>query len=255
MKMKKTKLQIQFDGSRFFGWQIQKDSSPTVQEEINKVLEKIYKTPVKTIGSGRTDAKVHALKFFVVFMAPFEIDNEAVVKALNSQLPLDIRVLNCELVANEFRPTNDAKNREYRYLFTNNKILSPFQVKYMTNISYDLNFELMENACKEFVGTFDFASYQTTGTELKTSVRTIFECSLEKMPLDFHGIYPEHYFIKVVGSGFLKQMVRLMVGAIWDVGRGKLEPGDIQNSLKHNIGNHIAAVAPPQGLYKYNIEY
>ena len=115
--MIKTKIQIQFDGSRFFGWQIQKDTSPTVQEEINRVLKKIYKTEVKTVGSGRTDAKVHALKFFVAFTAPFEINDNAVVLAMNSHLPLDIRVVNCEKVSREFRPTNDAKNREYRYLF------------------------------------------------------------------------------------------------------------------------------------------
>jgi len=253
--MNKTRLEIQFDGSQYFGWQIQKNTPLTVQAQINKVLGKIYKAEVKTVGSGRTDAKVHGLKFFVAYTAPFDIDNFAIVQGMNSLLPLDIRVVACEKVSPDFRPTNDAKSREYRYLFTNNKQPTPFQINYMANISYDLDIEMMKKACGEFIGTFDFASYQTTGTELKTSVRTIFDCSLEKRELNFDGIYPAHFYIRVVGSGFLKQMVRLMVGAIWDVGRGKLSPEDINISLSKNVGTHIAPVAPPQGLYKFDIQY
>lgn len=253
--MSKTKLEIQFDGSGFFGWQIQKNSSPTVQELINKALQEIYKVPIKTVGSGRTDTGVHALKFFVVFEQPFEINPEGLVKGLNTKLPDEIRVKAAESVADSFRPTNDALKREYRYYFTNNDLVVPFQKKYIANISYPLDLDKIQLACKEFVGTYDFASYQTSGSDVSSTTRTIFECSLHEQNRLRESFMPDHYYIKVVGSGFLKQMVRLMVGALWDVGRGKISSEQIQKSLTVELGTHIAPVAPPEGLYKYDIQY
>lgn len=253
--MTRTRVEIAFDGSDYFGWQIQTNTSETIQGKFNQALAKVYKQEVKSVGSGRTDAKVHAIKFYVVFDAPFVIEPNSLVRALNTNLPYDIRALRSDIVSSDFRPTNDAKAREYRYLFTNNDEASPFQQRYLSNIRYDLNFQAMQLACAEFVGKFDFASFQTTGSDIKTTERTIFECSLHEAQGDEHGIIPAHYYIKVVGSGFLKQMVRLMVGAIWEVGKGKLTPEDIRKALCDNPGNHIAAVAPAQGLYKYDIQY
>lgn len=253
--MSKIKLEIQFDGSRYFGWQIQKNSSPTVQEVLNKALSVIYKSKIKSTGSGRTDAKVHALKFFVVYQAPFDIELDGLIKGLNTKLPSDIRAINAEIVSDDFRATNDAKKREYRYYFSNNEIVSPFQTNYMANISYPLDFDMMKKACNLFEGTFDFKSYQTSGSDVSTTERTIFECSLHQADNPEEGFLPSGFYIKVVGDGFLKQMVRLIVGAIWDVGRGKISLECIEKSLTSNIGEHIAPVAPPEGLYKYNIEY
>ena len=253
--MKNTRLQIQFDGFKFHGWQLQTNSSPTVQGEINKALALIYKQRVSTMGAGRTDAKVHAKKYYVFFEAPFDIPCDALKQGLNSKLPVEIRVDKVETLIEPIHPTMDAKSREYRYYFSNTQIPSPFLTNYMANISYSLDVEKMQQACLAFVGTFDFASFQTVGSDVKSTTRTIFDCKLSYFEASACGLYPERYCITVVGSGFLKQMVRLMVGAIWDVGRGKLAASDITHALEQNIGEHIAAVAPAQGLYKFDVQY
>ncbi len=253
--MGKLKLKISFDGHNYYGWQKQNQNLPTVQDKVELALAQIFKTQVKTIGSGRTDTGVHSLCHYVVLTPPFEIESSALTRALNSNLPQDIRVLDCVRVSDGFRPTNDAKSREYRYLFTNLEIPTPFQKNYISNISYSLDFDKMHKACRLFIGTHNFQNFCCVGSEPKSTIRTVFECELLKAEIDFHGILPSHYYIRIVGDGFLKQMVRLMVGAIWDVGRGKIEPDDIQKSLQSEGFEHIAPVAPAHGLYKYSVQY
>jgi tRNA pseudouridine38-40 synthase len=117
------KLQIQFNGSGYFGWQIQKNEQKTIQQKVNEALYLIYKNQVKTQGSGRTDAGVHALNYYVVFEEPFPIRPLSnLVKAINTKLPTSIRALSCEVVESQFSPTAMAKSKEYRYFFSNLKV-------------------------------------------------------------------------------------------------------------------------------------
>ena len=156
---------------------------------------------------------------------------------------------------NSFRPTFDATSREYRYYFSNQKNPSAFLVNQITNISYDLDEEAMRSACKVFVGKHDFLSFHCVGSDPSSTVREIFECSLHKEPESLGGIVPSVYCLRVVGNGFLKQMVRLIVGAIWSAGRRKLQVQEIIRELEKPTGKHLAPVAPPKGLYKYSTEY
>jgi tRNA pseudouridine38-40 synthase len=253
--MKKYKVTLQYDGHNYLGWQSQKDTGPTVQDVFNLSLKKIYKVVVKTIGSGRTDSGVHCLAQHVVFSAPFEIHQSKLVKAINANLPADIRAIDIEIVSNDFRPTNDAISREYRYLFTNLEQQPVFHKSYVSNISYRLDFDLMREACLLFEGKHDFGDFYCVGSDVNSTVREIFKCELLEKKVDMHGIFQDHYFIKVIGSGFMKQMIRLIVGTIWNVGQGKVTLDELKNSLLSPSGKHLAAVAPAVGLYKISVEY
>ena len=253
--MSQIKLIIQFDGHKYFGWQSQKITELTIQDQVNNALAIIYKGPIKTVESGRTDAKVHSLSHSVVFKPLFDIEAKAIVKGLNSLLPEDIRVISCETVSDDFRPTNDAKIREYRYLFSNLDQPSAFQSHYIHNTTHKLNFDKMRQATRLFVGVHDFKSFHCKGSAPSSTIREIFLFDLEYCKVDMHGIFPSHHYFKIQGSGFLKQMVRLMVGSIFDVGRGKLELAQIADALELADGVHIAPVVSPEGLYKYNVAY
>lgn len=248
-------LTLEFNGANFLGWQIQKDFHPTVQESLNKALKKVYKEDITTVGSGRTDSGVHAKELIAVYTPPFEINYPSIVKALNTHLPDTIRVKEAKYVKDSFRPTYDAVSREYRYYFSNKKDPSAFFVDQISNISYNLDEEAMKKACEVFIGKHDFLSFHCVGSNPNSTVREIFECSLHKEPEALGGILPSVYCLRVVGNGFLKQMVRLIMGSVWSVGRGKLLIQDIKRELEMPTGKHLAPVAPPNGLYKYSTEY
>jgi tRNA pseudouridine38-40 synthase len=249
-------LKVEFKGTRFLGWQIQKNFSPTVQGELNKACATIFKSEdVHTIGSGRTDSGVHSLAHVVKLTAPFEIEYEALKRGLNSILPKDIRILEVGESSKSFRPTSDALKKEYKYLFTNNEIESALQPDFISNNRFRLDFDKMRQACELFVGSHDFIDFRCTGTDVSTTVREIFECELIEHTVDFHGILPNHFVFRVVGNGFLKQMVRLMVGAVWNVGRGKTTLEELKSSLANPTGKRLGATAPPNGLYKTKVWY
>ena len=223
---------------------------------MNRVLEKISKGEVHTIGAGRTDTGVHALAQMVKVSMPLQIETDALLKALNSLLPLDIRVLECSLSREDFLPTTHALSKTYFYLFTNLQELNAFQNKYMANISFELDFEKMKKACKLFVGEHDFKDFQVTGSEVKTTVREIFHCELSGPHHDnLCGIFPSYYKLEISGNGFLKQMVRLIVGCLWDIGRNKVSLEELEKALKTPTGKRLGKVAPAEGLYKSQVVY
>ncbi len=248
------KLCLEFNGTVFEGWQKQTRTNNTIQGQLESSLAKIFKQQVLVKGSGRTDSGVHAKNFVVVFEKPFEIPNQSLVKALNSHLPNSILVKSCE-ETEVSSPTSEAKSRTYKYFFTNLENPSPFVLDFMSNISYPLNFEAMQAACDLFIGEHDFMSFHTKGSDPSTTVRTIYSCEIHKFPSSMEGIVPEHFVITIKGSGFLKQMVRLIVASIWDVGRGKLDLDSVRRALKDASGQHLSAVSPPNGLVKFSVDY
>ncbi|MCO4753524.1 MAG: tRNA pseudouridine(38-40) synthase TruA [Bacteriovoracaceae bacterium] len=251
------KITLSFKGTKYLGWQKQKDFSPTVQGELENSLKKIFKSDsIKTIGSGRTDTGVHSLFHVVRIQAPFEIPPESLLRALNSHLAPEIRILDSKFCDSTFRPTNDALRKEYQYLFTTNKFESPFQLDFMANYPYELDFEMMRQACKLFVGKHDFKAFSCTGSEPTSTIRNIFECELiTGIKPNMQGIMPEYHLIRIVGDGFLKQMVRLITGTLWQVGRGKVSVEDIEKAFEGQLNRRIGEVAPPQGLYKVKTWY
>ncbi len=251
------KLILQYKGSRYSGFQIQvKDL--TIQGELNNALKILSKTDeIKSIGSGRTDAGVHALGQVVRIEIPVNIPVAGLVKGINSHLPHDIRVIHAEKVDEKFHPIYSAHSKEYNYVFSTKEMITPFADELVTHFPFELDIELMRRGCAIFCGEHDFINFQCTGTDVETSVRKILGCELLHFKGEghFRHLLEDYYVLRVVGNGFLKQMVRLMMGALWSLGRGKITLEELEKSLKVPAPRRLGATAPPQGLYLKEVHY
>jgi len=251
------KLTLQYKGSNYSGFQVQiKDR--TIQGELNNALKILAKSEdIKSIGSGRTDAGVHALGQVVKVEIPVDIPEMGLLKGLNSHLPHDIRVIKSEKTTEQFHPIYSAHSKEYNYVFSTKEMITPFADELVTHFPFELDIEQMKKGCQIFCGEHDFINYQCTGTDVETTVRKILECELQH----FHGeghfkeLLDDYYVLRVVGTGFLKQMVRLMMGALWSLGRGKITLEELEKSLKMPLERRLGATAPPQGLYLKEVHY
>lgn len=251
------KIWLEYKGTRFSGFQVQ-SSALTIQGELNTALSTIAKTTeIKTIGSGRTDAGVHAFAQVVKIEMPLEINPDGLMRALNSHLPPDIRVKKAESSSSDFHPIFSALSKEYNYVFATQEVASVFGHELMTIVPYELDIDLMRRGCQIFCGQHDFINYQCTGTEVQSTVRTIFSCDIEEFIADGHwsGVASKYYVLKIVGDGFLKQMVRLIMGALFNLGRHKIKLEDIENSFNSPLKNRLGPTAPPQGLYLKKVHY
>jgi tRNA pseudouridine38-40 synthase len=251
------KIKLAYNGARYQGWQSQPNGL-TIQDHLNKALSLVAASEqVQTIGSGRTDAGVHALGQIVRASIPLMIDPYSLCKALNTKLPVDIRAIEAENSSEDFHPIFSAQSKWYSYFFSQSDYPDPFLSDLLSFCSFDLDLNKIELACKIFEGEYDFVNFQTEGTPVKTTVRKIFACHFVcHQPLSTpFPCYGPVYEVKFHGEGFLKQMVRLMVGAIWAVGRGKVSLEDLRLSLAGKSKDRLAAVAPPQGLYLMQVIY
>lgn len=251
------RLTIQYKGTKYLGWQIQPESAGlTVQGELNKALKIVSKSDeVRTLGAGRTDAGVHALGQVVKASMPLEINPENLIKALNVKLPDDIRVIAAENSDAEFFPTVHAKSKEYHYRFTANPMFTAFQNELIANYPFKLDLEQMQRACEILIGEHDFSNFFCEGTEVASNIRTIFECEIIHVPQGHWGMLPPHYVFRIVGNGFLKQMVRLLMGAVWNIGRGKISLEQFKAALSPNRVQRLGVVAPAEGLYMVRVNY
>ena len=248
--MNKTYLiTLSYRGTRFFGWQSQTNIGPTVQDELNKALKVVFKSKeVRSLGSGRTDRGVHANALSVKIWVPFEILPQDLPRALNTKLPEDIRVIKAAVCEESFHPVRDTKMRSYLYLFSNLEHPSALQYDLIPNVSYDLDFKSLQECLALYKGEHDFQDFHTQGSEFDTTVKTIYEVNFQAVMET--EICPSHYKIYIQGNGFLKQMVRLLVGTALDVARGKLAISQVKESLSSPKGRPIGHVAAAFGLYK-----
>ncbi len=251
------RLILQYKGTRYLGWQVQPtDSGATVQGELNRALRIVSKSEcVRSLGAGRTDAGVHALGQVAKVSIPLSIDPANLVKALNVNLPDDIRVIHAESSDEGFMPTVHAVSKEYQYRFTNQKSFTAFQNEFIVNNSFELDLHQMKNACRVLIGKHDFRNFYTEGTVVSSTVREILECEILEVAQGDWNMLPEHYVFRIVGSGFLKQMVRLLMGAVWNVGRGKVSLGELEAALSPAKVQKLGATAPPNGLYMVRVNY
>ena len=252
------KLVVSYDGTGFLGWQTQVEELKTVQGQINFALRKITKSEdVKSLGSGRTDAGVHALAQVMKVEIPLEIEPESLKNALNSHIDSRIKVFSVETCLKTFHPVRDAIWKEYCYVFTygDNKSLPHFN-SLKTHFKGELDLELMRNACKKFVGEYDFQNYFTVGTEVNSTIRRILHCDIEKAA-DFPVISPgdDFYLLRIRGSGFLKQMVRLIMGTLVNVGKSKINATQVEDSLRLKLEDKLGPVVPAEGLYLSHVHY
>lgn len=255
------KILCQYQGAGFSGWQIQSQGERTVQGEINKVLAKMAKVgliDVKTVGSGRTDSGVHALGQVFKASIPLKIDPQALMRGLNSLLNWEVSILSAEEVDASFHPMGHSQWKEYLYLFTNGGSTSPFTFPLVASTEVTLDMDLLKKGIVLFQGEHDFKNYFCVGTETKTTIKNILEIELLNQA-PFKGIFDfsgeDIWQLRIRGDGFLKQMVRLMVGALWALGKGKVSLEQVEASLNGADTGKLGVVAPACGLYLNKVYY
>ena len=253
------KLIVSYKGTHFYGWQKQKNGHPTIQAHLEDCLSRIYKgsAGIQTLASGRTDAGVHALGQLVALRTPWHISCNDLKNALNSLLTCDVRIREVMPGTPSFHPIRDALWKEYCYLFsTADRGDEPFFHEMVARFGFHLDLEKMKQAVRIFEGRHDFCNYRTTGGSSKTTWKQICECAIgpAEVLFPFMEFRPFHVF-RVRGDGFLKQMVRLMMGALVEVGRNRASLRDVEKSLVAPSRNRIGAVAPACGLYLREVFY
>lgn len=251
------KLKIEYRGTNYHGFQVQ-NNERTIQGELNRALKQVARAEeIKSIGSGRTDAGVHALAQIVRVEIPLAMPGDKLKYALNSMLPNDIRILDSEVCTADFHPIFSAQSKEYRYYFAQSEFSSAHLDGLVTHYDFELDLEIMKKGCALLVGKHDFINYQCTGTDVETTIREIYQAELLAVK-DVAGLpfrLDSLYCFRVVGDGFLKQMVRLLMGALWSLGRHKITLHEFEESLKLARKDRYGVVAPPDGLYLYRVDY
>ena len=243
--MKNLKVIIQYNGANYCGWQKQPDSL-SIQGTIEKAIYEITKEEVKLTGSGRTDAGVHALGQVANFKLESSIPVHKIPSALNAKLPKNISIIACTEVYDEFHSRYSAKGKRYRYLIYNNMYRSPIYKDTSYHVRYDLDFEKMCEEAKHLIGEHDFKGFMSSGSSVNDTVRTIYDITLEKQE--------DLIILEVEGNGFLYNMVRIIVGTLVDIGRGRINESlkDIINSK--NRGK-CGPTAPARGLFLKKVDY
>lgn len=248
------KVKISYKGTRYFGWQTQPEvDKPTVQETIEKILAKIVKyQKCKVVGASRTDAGVHAQGQVGKISIPADIDSRDLLRGMNSLLPKDIRIMECDICEETFNPIKDSTSKEYHYYFSTDSIEGPFQNETVTNVSGPLNLASMNKAAKHFIGERDFYNFSRRDSNASTTIRTITHCEiLQARQTSEHPVF----YIRLVGNGFLKQMARYMASALFKVGRGEIDPSVIRELLLTRAEEKLASKSKPQGLHLIAVNY
>ena len=262
------RLVISYKGTNYFGWQDlgTSEQKPTVQASIYQVLKKICKYQSCTISAAsRTDAGVHAQGQVVKITIAIAIESGKLLIGMNSLLPDDIRILQCEPCAEEFNSNKDSKSKEYHYYFCTDPIYNPVLNDIVAPVPSNspsnskasatepLDIELMQRACKLFIGEHDFYSFARRDANISSTLRTIFSCEiLQAQPSTFGN---KIYYLKIVGNGFLKQMVRYIAGALFALGRNQLSLSDISEALVNHKEEKISSRANSRGLHLIQICY
>ncbi len=234
-----------YDGALFHGFQVQ-DNLRTVQSEIENVLKEVLKVDTTIYGSGRTDALVHAKGQVFHFDSEIDMTELQMQKAINSLLPADIYILKVEKVSDEFHSRFNAISKEYHYVIGLEEY-NPFKRNYVCYPMYrNIDYKKMEEASKIFIGEHDFKSFSKLGKNENT-VRKIYS-------IEFCYCESE-LTIKIIGNGFLHNMVRIIVGMLLEVGKGKITKDYLINALDKKDRKYCPKVAPAEGLYLFKVNY
>ena len=239
-------LRLRYDGSRYHGWQVQKNDI-TVAQTMEEALEKVCGHPVKIIGCGRTDAGVHALRYCANFRTDCRIPADRIPFAVNARLPGDIAVTDAVEAEENFNSIGSCIKKEYIYKILNSPIRDPFLEKRVCFYPQRLDMNEMAAAARAFEGTHDFRAVRSEGTQTKTTVRTVYWCRAEK-----EG---DIITVSICANGFLYNMCRAMVGTMVYASYGKLRPDDIPGLLEKGDRRLTGPTMPPQGLYLNNVWY
>ncbi|WP_301050072.1 tRNA pseudouridine(38-40) synthase TruA [Lactobacillus intestinalis] len=244
------KMTMAYDGHLFHGFQMQPNQR-TVQGEIEKALQKMTKGKrVIVEGSGRTDAGVHALGQVIHFDYPGNvIPADRMILALNSMMPMDIIFKECEIVSEDFHVRYSAKGKWYRYRVSLDRFVNPFKRFYTGHYPYPLEVERMQIAAKDLIGTHDFTSFAASGGQIIDKVRTMYYVNVEKDEKENEIVFD------FICSGFLYNMVRILVGALLEIGNGKRPVDDFPRIIAAKNRQEVRETAQASGLYLYHVFY
>ena len=250
------KLTVSYDGTRFVGWQRQAEGV-SIQGLLEDALARFEGAPVAVHGAGRTDAGVHALGQVASARMTSAHPTDAVARGLNACLPPDVRVIDVQEAAADFHARFSARSKMYRYLLRNATIASPFERTSVWHVPEPLDVDAMRTAAHTLVGTHDFAAFRGAGSDTKETVRTITRSELTSDAFSGWQDAPMGPLIayEVSGDGFLRHMVRAIVGTLVEIGRGR-RPAPSMAALLAGGSRALAGVtAPPQGLFLVRVVY
>ncbi len=249
-------VKIQFLGFRFHGWQKQKDVQ-TIHDMIDKTLSFVFgEEKYKTIGVGRTDAKVSANTYFFQMFVNHQIEEIVFLELFNRNTTADIKAIFIKNVPISFNIINYPKIKEYHYYFSFGEKNHPFAAPFMTESQENLNIHLMKKGAKLFEGTHYFHKYCTKPSVNTKFKRKIIACEIVENTLLTASFFPENsYVLKVKGKGFLRYQIRLMMAVLFELGKGNVSLNFIENSLKEdNDQQFLKVIAPASGLQLYDLE-
>lgn len=247
-RFQRYRLLLSYDGTAYQGWQKQ-PGRPTVQGALENVLTQIYAEPVRAVASGRTDAGTHAVGQVVHFDAPKPLAREdKLIRSLNALLPSDIVTKAAWRAPEDFHALASARRKTYIYRIWNHPIRSALWLNRALWVPHPLDLKLLNRLCGQVVGTRDFKSFQTTGTVVKSSVRTVDHCEFTRRSAHLCEL-------RIRGNGFLKQMVRNLVGTMLHFERNKGQLADFRAIFAALDRQAAKATAPAHGLYLYRVEY
>ena len=247
--MRTLKLTIQYDGTGYVGWQRQAEGA-SIQALIEDALAPIEGRPVTVHGAGRSDAGVHALAQAASVTLTAALPPDALARALNAVLPADVRIAGVEEVGAAFHARFSATGKIYEYRIVNGPFISPFLVRYAWHIPQRLDVDAMRSASNHLVGRHDFAAYQGSGSTVHSTERTI-----ESIEWRAGAGADVPLAIRITGDGFLRHMVRNIVGALVEVGAGRWDGGRPLEALRSRSRAHGARTAPAHGLFLVGVRY
>jgi tRNA pseudouridine38-40 synthase len=250
ISVKNFKLTLEYDGTGFCGWQVQK-KGVSVQGLLQNALKRITGEKIHVIGSGRTDAGVHALGQIAHFKTSRGFSPEKIQSALNGLLPDAVAVKSVEEAPLEFHAQLSAKSKLYAYLILNGPIPSAFLRPFSWQIKNPLDWDAVHRALELFVGEHDFKSFQSAGTIVKSTVRKIYCVGVQERYRD----HPNLYAIQIEANGFLKQMVRNIIGTVVQVGQGRLTVEEIKKIFAAKDRRKAGPAAPAKGLFLVEVRY
>ena len=254
--MRILKLTLAYDGTRFVGWQRQADGE-SIQQWLEEALARLEGAPVTVHGAGRTDAGVHALGQVASASVTFTHPAATIVRAVNAHLPEDIRMLDVVDAASDFHARFSARSKSYRYRIRPGTVGDPFTRAFAWHLAEPLNVTAMTDAAAALVGTHDFAAFQSAGTEVASTTRTIFRSEIretEHSGADLSG--PRQMCVyEVTADGFLRHMVRAIVGTLVEIGRGWRSVESMAQLIEHGTRAQAGATAPPHGLFLVRVDY